>query len=205
MYNNNLLAQRRLVPHYIATFSIAGAQTLLNSLPADTPDEQDYKTIQQINLQRLSATEGFELSEAQYQTLHSIADAYGTQAPAAQALLNLLLGEQFEWLIPTVSGKNTLIPYPKVPLGELKAANRLLVKPNPAKEQVTISLPPFFSETQTTLYLFNTNGETIRQLTIVRGEYNVALPTHNLQNGVYFLSLVADGIRLAQTKLVVQH
>ncbi|QQS28789.1 MAG: hypothetical protein IPM47_18390 [Sphingobacteriales bacterium] len=79
-------------------------------MPAETQDEQDYKTVQQINLLRLSAINGFELSEAQYETLHCIADAYGTQAPAAQALLNLLTGEQFEWWMPT--GSEKLLRYP---------------------------------------------------------------------------------------------
>ncbi|HRK29372.1 MAG TPA: right-handed parallel beta-helix repeat-containing protein, partial [Chitinophagales bacterium] len=109
---NTLFAQRCRLTNLTRQGNFADALTLLNSLPATTPDEQDYKTVQQINLQFQSATETFELSQTQFQTLHSIADAYGTQAPAAQALLNLLHGEQFEWLVPTGSEKTTPMPYP---------------------------------------------------------------------------------------------
>lgn len=202
---NTPFALRSLIGQKARYGNIDDAQTLLNSLPADTPDEQDCKTVQQINLQRLSATEGFELSEAQYQTLHSIADAYSTQAPAAQALLNLLTGEPFEWLVPTGSEKTTPIPYPQVPLIDLKTANRLWVQPNPAKEQVSISIPPFVAEKQATLYLYNTQGTSVQQIPVPYGEYQLSIPTHHLPNGVYFIRLVADGIRLANAKLVIQH
>lgn len=103
------------------------------------------------------------------------------------------------------SGKNAQPPYPQVPLIDLKTANRLWVQPNPASQHISIGIPPFLTETQTTLYLFNTQGKIIQQIALVNGEYTIDLSTHHLPNGIYFLSLIADGVRLAQTKLVVQH
>ncbi|QQS31034.1 MAG: T9SS type A sorting domain-containing protein [Sphingobacteriales bacterium] len=203
---NTPFALRSLIGQKAGNGNIADAQTLLNSLPADTPDEQDYKTVQQINLQRLSATDTFSLSEPQYQALSNIAESYQNQAPGAQALLNLLTGEQFEWLIPTESGKTSSTPpYPKVPLTDLKTANRLWVQPNPAKEQVTISLPLFLTEKQSTLQLYNAQGNIVQHIPIPDGEQTLTLPTTYLLNGVYFLSLITDGVRIAQTKLVIQH
>jgi len=103
------------------------------------------------------------------------------------------------------SGKNAQPPYPQIPLIDLKAANRLMVQPNPAREQVTISIPPFIAEKQTELYLYNTQGMAVQQIPVASGKYTLTLPTQDLPNGIYFLSLIAGGVRLAQTKLVVQH
>ena len=36
-------------------------------------------------------------------------------------------------------------------------------------------------------------------------EHTLTLPTQDLPNGVFFLSLMTDGVRLANTKLVIQH
>lgn len=127
------------------------------------------------------------------------------QAPAAQALLNLLHGEQFEWQIPLYTGKTTPPPYPQVTLINLTPANRLMVQPNPAREQVTINIPLFIAEKQTELYLYNTQGMAVQQIPVAPDEYALTLPTQDLPNGVYFLSLMADGIRLAHAKLVIQH
>ncbi|OWY25322.1 hypothetical protein BVG80_03080 [Sphingobacteriales bacterium TSM_CSM] len=103
------------------------------------------------------------------------------------------------------SGKTTPPPYPQVPLKDLKTANRLWVQPNPAKEQVTISIPPFIAEKQTLLHLYNTQGKLTEQIPVAPGEFALTLPTQHLPNGVYFLSLMADGIRVANAKLVIQH
>jgi len=202
---NTLFALRSLIGQKAGNGNIADALTLLNSLPTNTLDEQDYKTVQQINLQRLTATDTFSLSEPQYQALSNIAESYQTQAPGAQALLNLLNGEQFEWQIPLYTGKTTPPPYPQVPLINLKTENRLWVRPNPAKEQVSISIPLFIAEKQTELYLYNTQGIAVQQIPVAYGEYELSIHTQDLQNGVYFLSLMADGIRVANAKLVIQH
>jgi len=103
------------------------------------------------------------------------------------------------------SGKTTPPPYPQVPLINLKTENRLWVHPNPAREQVTINIPPFIAEKQTELYLYNTQGMAVQQIPVSPGEYTLTLPTQDLPNGVYFLSLMADGIRVAHAKLVIQH
>lgn len=103
------------------------------------------------------------------------------------------------------SGKTTPPPYPQVPLINLKTENRLWVQPNPAKEQVTINIPPFVAEKQTMLHLFNAQARAIQEILIPNEEYEVSINTQDLPNGVYFLSLMADGIRVANAKLVIQH
>ncbi|MBK9461826.1 MAG: hypothetical protein IPN94_20955 [Sphingobacteriales bacterium] len=95
------------------------AQSILDNLPTDTPDEQDYQTIQQIHLQLDIATQNqtpFSLSTEQNEALQNIALAYGTQAPYAQTLLGILTGQTFDWQLPDLT-ENEKLPHtlPQVP------------------------------------------------------------------------------------------
>ena len=205
---NTTYAVRMLLSSKIKRGQYANAQAMLNYLPATNPDEQDYKTIQQINLQRLSATaEGFELTDEQYQQLRTIALAYGTQAPYAQTLLGILTGQTFDWQLPdlTENEKTTRIPYPQVPLADLKALNTLVVQPNPAQQSTQITLPPFAVEQNAQLQIFDVTGKLVQNVSLNNGSTLTTLDVKDLPNGLYILSLSADGVRLAQAKMVVQH
>ncbi|OWY25325.1 hypothetical protein BVG80_03095 [Sphingobacteriales bacterium TSM_CSM] len=206
---NTTYAIRALLSSKVEREHYTDAQAMLSYLPADTPDEQNYKTVQQINLQRLSATEGFELSEAQYQTLHTIADAYGAQAPAAQALLGLLRGEHFDWQIPeddAESGKTDAHPrYKDVALLGKSVLNRLVATPNPANYTVNVQLPAYFTENSPNLSLYDTHGKQLKSWTIDKEQANIDIHIDDLPNGIYLLNYTTDGTTLANTKLVIQH
>ena len=206
---NTTYAVRALLSSKIEREQFANAQTMLTYLPATTPDEQDYKTIQQINLQRLSATtQGFELSEQQYQALRNIAAAYGTQAPAAQTLLALLRGEYFEWQIPneTESSKTDTHPrYKDVALLGKEVLNRLSVTPNPANNSINVQLPNYLSEQPAVLNIYNLSGKLFATINTNKEQSTTTISTTDLPNGVYLISYTADGITLSSAKVVVQH
>ncbi|QQS29936.1 MAG: T9SS type A sorting domain-containing protein [Sphingobacteriales bacterium] len=204
---NSTYAKHCLFGSLMRHGDMAEAQTLLNGIPDGTPAEQDYKTVQQINLQFQSATEPFSLSETQYETLRAIADCYQTQSPAAQVLLNLLEGEQYEWQIPenASDGKSATPPYPKASLTELKSANRLWIHPNPAKEQVTVNIPFYLFETNAFLQVFDTGGKLLQNIEFDQGQTSIILNTEKWANGLYILSLQSGDARLAQAKLSVLH
>ncbi|MBK9461165.1 MAG: T9SS type A sorting domain-containing protein [Sphingobacteriales bacterium] len=207
---NTTYAVRALLSSKAERGQYANAQAMLNYLPATNPDEQDYKTIQQINLQRLSATaEGFELSEEQYQQLRTIALAYGTQAPYAQTLLGLLRGEYFDWTIPeddTESGKTNTHPrYKDVALLGKSVLNRLVATPNPANYTVNVQLPAYFTENSANLSLYDTHGKQLKSWTIDKEQASIDIHIDDLPNGIYLLNYTTDGTTLANTKLVIQH
>lgn len=204
---NTTYAVRALLSSKMERGDYATAQSILDNLPATTPDEQEYKTIQQINLQFQSATEAFSLSETQYQTLHNIATAYGTQAPAACALLSLLRGEYCDWQLPTNagSGKTERKGYPQVPLIDLQASNKLMVRPNPGNDRIAVLVPPFVVEKEATIAVFDTNGKLYQQLGLAEGQSNLNLNISDLPNGIYIVNMTADGATVATAKLVVQH
>ena len=207
---NTTYAVRALLSSKAEREHYTDAQAMLSYLPATTPDEEDYKTIQQINLQRLSATaEGFELSEEQYQQLRTIALAYGTQAPYAQTLLGLLRGEYFDWTIPeddTESGKTNTHPrYKDVALLGKSVLNRLVATPNPANYTVNVQLPAYFTENSANLSLYDTHGKQLKSWTIDKEQASIDIHIDDLPNGIYLLNYTTDGTTLANTKLVIQH
>lgn len=207
---NTLFALRTLVNAKIDQGDWEAAQTIVNNLPADTPEEQDYQTVQQINLQRLSSDETFALSEEQEATLYNIANAYGHQAPAAQTILTLLKGAQFDWVISDdeadESGKtDTKIRYPKAELSNLKALKQLLINPNPMGETATLLLPPFDLGQAATLQVFDVSGNLVQSQSLPANAATATIEAKDLRNGMYIVALQADGVVLSQSKLIVQH
>ena len=207
---NSTFALRTLVASKAARGDYSTAQSILDNLPTDTPDEQDYQTIQQINLQLSIATQNqtpFSLSTEQNEALQNIALAYGTQAPYAQTLLGILTGQTFDWQLPdlTENEKTTRIPYPQVPLADLKALNTLVVQPNPAQQSAQITLPPFAVEQNAQLQVFDVTGKLVQSISLNNSSTLTTLDVKDLANGLYIVSLSADGVRLAQAKMVVQH
>jgi hypothetical protein len=188
-HNTRLVAQRRLVPYYIdndttGMYSILldentpfalrslisqkarhgnidDAQSLLDTLPATTPDELDYKAVQQIKINR-SVNDNFELNESLYQQLNTIAEAQGYQAPAACALLSLLRGEYCEWQLPNNSGSGKTSSHPRyktAPLLDKAAISRLNISPNPANNSITVQLPVYLSEQPMLLNIYDLQGK----------------------------------------------
>lgn len=72
----------------------------------------------------------------------------------------------------------------------------VLLNPNPANDEVTITLP---SNVEGKLEVFNLSGECVKQLEM-EGLY-ASINTASLPNGVYFISIEGKGT----SKLVVQH
>lgn len=204
---NTIYALRTLVSSKMEQGIFTDAQTLLDALPAETPEEQDYKTLQQININRLGNA-GFELSESQYQQLKTIADARGYQAPAACSLLSLLRGEYCEWLIPSDagSGKTAARPrYKKVPLSGKTVLNRLLITPNPANHSFEVQLPAYLSDQPRSIQIVNLSGKTLQSVALAPEQQNINMSTRDLPNGILLVQYTADGIVVAAAKVVVQH
>ncbi|OWY25765.1 T9SS C-terminal target domain-containing protein [Sphingobacteriales bacterium UPWRP_1] len=182
------------------------AQEIINNLPANTPEEQDFITIQQINLQRLSAAQNFELDIEQANQLYAIANAYGYQAPAAQALLGLLNGNYYEWAIPQNNSKSApSLRYPAAQLTGNPYIGTLAIIPNPAAQTAQVTIPPLYRLQQTELHLYNLHGKLMLRQAIPAFAYTATLNVQTLPSGIYFAVLNAQGMPTAQVKLMIQH
>lgn len=203
---NTTYALRTLVSSKTEQGIFADAQILLDAMPADTPEEQDYKTVQQININRLGNA-GFELSESQYQQLKTIADIRGYQAPAACAMLSLLRGEYCEWQLPNNSGSGKTSPHPRhktAPLLDKAAISGFKISPNPANNSITIQLPVYLSEQPVLLYIYDLQGRLYKTIPVESKQTIFIVSTSDFPNGLFLFSLRADGIILANAKVLIQ-
>ncbi|MBK9461827.1 MAG: T9SS type A sorting domain-containing protein [Sphingobacteriales bacterium] len=68
-----------------------------------------------------------------------------------------------------------------------------------------MTLPPFAVEQNAQLQIFDVTGKLVQNVSLNNGSTLTTLDVKDLPNGLYILSLSADGVRLAQAKMVVQH
>ena len=203
---NNKFALRALLSAKMEQQQWQTAQDIINNLPANTPEEQDFITIQQINLQRLSAAQNFELDIEQANQLYAIANAYGYQAPAAQALLGLLNGNYYEWAIPQNNSKSApSLRYPAAQLTGNPSGSALTIIPNPAAQTAQVTIPPLFAQQPTELCLYDMHGKLMLRQAIPAFAYSTTLNLKDMKAGVYLTALYCNNMKIAQTKLIVAH
>ena len=80
-----------------------------------------------------------------------------------------------------------------------------MVQPNPAQQSAQITLPPFIVEQNAQLQVFDVTGKLVQNISLNNSSTLTTLDVKDLANGLYIVSLSADGVRLAQAKMVVQH
>jgi hypothetical protein len=83
---------------------------------------------------------------------------------------------------------------------------RLWVYPNPANDIVSVLTLQEWLPPQSTLQIHDMAGRLVKRVTVMPNNHGFStFAVTDLPNGLYLLSLSADGVRLAQAKMVVQH
>lgn len=86
--------------------------------------------------------------------------------------------------------------------------NQLLVQlesyPNPASESVTFKCSFSFQPKNAEIKIYNMMGAVVKQYTLA-GEDKAVLSVADINEGVYYYSVFADGKALAGSKLIVKH
>ena len=72
--------------------------------------------------------------------------------------------------------------------------------PNPANSYITIDIPAAYNKS--TLHIMNTQGQLVYSQTVVAGVQNIQLD--NIANGLYMVTIQADGKRVYTYKIVVE-
>ena len=98
-----------------------------------------------------------------------------------------------------------LFPAPFPPPSE-GARGRLMVFPNPANEQVAVLTPYQWLPHKSVLQVHDVLGRLVATIAVLPNSSDfTTIDVSTLPNGIYLISLTADGVRLAQAKMVVQH
>lgn len=210
VYAENLLlgehtntAIRGVVGMRVLRGDLAGAQTLLDSMPIANQDDQWFKDIMAINLDIAdSGAEGFDLSIAQEQTLHTIAAVeHSLMRGYACALLSQWRGYTCTEELPEglIEGEEREGKADKLP-----APLDTQVYPNPVNAGVLhVRYADLIGE-RLYLELFNSSGQILQQ-TEFQNSGSTTLPIGHLPDGAYWLRLYHSSRVIHSGKIVVLH
>lgn len=177
----------------------AGAHSILNTLPSVTQDEQWFKSVQEINLERLQNPLTFTLSASQDSLLNEVAYSQSSERGYARALLSFLKGIQFSPDFEVPQRNRSSGPNP--PNRVKKVLDTVSIHPNPANGQVEVVI----SEVQngaTTVTLSGLNGEVVRTFQFDGADrYNI--PLDGLPSGMYFLQIKNPEKIIGRARLVI--
>ncbi len=218
---NTLEADRILFGTYLANDDLATAGAKLNSMTANTQDEQDWIDLQDIVLQlAIETLTVFEIDAAQEQLIRNLA-AQIPESPVttdAKSILRLVFGEDFPIVVPQ-------LPQSKTGPGAPNEENFFEVEaeaenhnnseihrvvhigknyPDPFDE---ITYIPYFIPAESeraSLKIYNMNGGLLREISLDRGHNVLELRASDLwSEGIYFYTVEVNHEVVLHDKMVL--
>lgn len=176
------------------------AQTLLDAFPAQQTDDQYFKTVQQINLNRWQQGVTFVLSEADEATLNTIANSSYPSGAYAKGMLSELKNRVFEPTMPIPPGERNAQEE------KLSTKEHLTIVPNPATERADIILPQQVKVGENArLLIIDARGSIVQSLWVPQDARSVTIDLSRYASGIYF-AIFTDGDEVpSQAKFVVSH
>ena len=203
---NSYLAKRLSLDYYIQHQNYTQAQTLLNSLPTNTPERQDFKTLYQIRLNLEQSNRSiFELTPTEDATITTMANlARSNFGFEAQAMLYLVRGREFPIQLPPVpaglpTDNGTSIQFKNQT--DPNSAKFSAIYPNPSANNLYLNYQLTDTE-KATICLYNLNGQLVLQQHI-SGNGQLQMPTQNLPAGIYYYTIVLNNQLVVRSKVVI--
>lgn len=178
----------------------AGAHSILNTLPSLTQDEQWFKSVQEINLERLQNPLNFILSASQDSLLNEVAFSQSSERSYARALLSFLKGTQFSPDFEVPQRNRSSRPNP--PSLIKKDLNKVSIHPNPANSHVEVVLADVQAK-PTDIIISGFSGKILRTFHFDNGAERYNIPLEGLPAGMYFLQIKSPEKVIGRTRLVV--
>ena len=198
---NNDKTWRILYGLYLQLDNIEGALATLENL-SDTDENDHFQLIQEINLERLqSTTSAYELSEFEKLQLQEIAHSPSSERGHARALLSMLDDQTF-WPEQNLE----LLEYSggQLPIVAQETSNEILLKafPNPAKNNIQLSLPYYF-EDGIDVETYSISGILLQSHRFGEGQH-LDIDVSSLSEGMYFLKVHSSDHTVGVVKVAVQ-
>jgi hypothetical protein len=174
-----------------------GFANVLNTYPIENQDDDWFVQVQNINLQRLTATSPFVLSAQQESFLYQVALSFSPARGYARGLLALLKDERLDDPDPEEEGepKNTTL------VGE-NSPQTYNIYPNPAQDEIIIKYPSDASNAILTIY--DQYGRLVIMTRLEASDMKT-ISAKDLHNGLYFLAVSNASSILFRSKLAVNH
>lgn len=200
-------AKRLLIPYYIEEGDFVVAQSLLDDLPQNSPEEQNYYSLYTIykNVYE-SGRNIWEMTAAEELVVRNIANSGTATTFDAQAVLYLAYGEEFPIELPalptfleTEIQQQLTITFKTDHLADV---DKCKIYPNPTQNYLLIEHNLGVDETATFL-LYDTQGQLLQQQPI-SGQGNEQLSLTDVSAGMYYYKIVHEnGHSLQQDKIIV--
>ncbi len=199
MEENTTLAKRYRIGLKLFQEDFSTAQVLIQNLPTETEDDQNFKAIQKINLEWQTTGPEFALSTAQETTLDNIVASRTPSAGYAKSLLTILNDDIFDPELPDLLEERSV---ESIVSGETHQV--FSIKPNPASGFVNISIPKHAEAAGGILRITNLNGRVIKELSVETGQ-EVTVSIADWKDGLYIASLRIASAVTHYSKFVVKH
>ena len=189
------IAKQGIFGIYLKIRDYENAEASLNELSSDLLNDQYFKQVQTINLNRLK-TKSLQLSEEEIEVLTVISNSDEASSSYAKGLLSNMLGTIYE---PTPSAFE-IGDYRK---GEEKTnVEKLKIYPNPSNEIVTIYIPKCQNNNCIMdILIVNQFGiEVFNKKNLDSG--NIIINSKDIGSGLFLVNLTENGESRSQQKLV---
>jgi hypothetical protein len=173
------------------------AVALLEELPESSTDDIYFKDVQRINLRRLDNSNEFDLTDEDEATLNGVAESNEPSAGYAKALLGLLTGRYFDPIVPEIaSDRNASI------IKEDYLLQKIMVSPNPAKENITIQIDVDMIRDNNEIKIYNATGLLVKKLK-TNNTGIIVTDVSEFNEGIYFVVLFDNDKLLSKAAFVV--
>ena len=196
--DDNQKAARWLLGIQLKKGDFVKAAQLINAWPQNNLEDQYFREVMSINLQRLS-NDQFVLSEQQENLLYQLSYSDFAIRENARAILVLLNGEQFPIDMVETEGTNLSVPEQNSTLTDVKKYHLF---PNPAKGEFTVEYSILQEKMPQFLQINDLNGKLIKQIQLDDSGKRI-INTNEFLSGIYFLSIRTSKTIEWQEKLVI--
>jgi hypothetical protein len=145
------------------------------------------------------------MNDSELEIIRQISNSGTVASDPAKAILSLLNGE---YVHPEIERTNLQSTYTKTGLNyedKIKMIPEIHVYPNPTNSIFTIRFQPKEQKHKIILQIVDITGKIAIENSIANASDQVTFDSSNLQNGIYFILLVNNGMVSSSTKLVVNH
>lgn len=186
-------AKTAIYTSYIYEGNLAGAATYLQSLGSTSEALGDFKTIQQINLNRIPYGPYYQATSSELSTVPSIAQKTHPYAGYGKALYYHLTGELLQSDLPNVFDTHSN------PRSVSKKQNRSSIYPNPITQQFTVE----YDETKEGIItVCDLVGKVLYTSTISN---DMTISANGWKEGMYIVTIQSDNEVLLQEKIILIH
>jgi hypothetical protein len=204
---NDLISNKQLIPIYIERGMTGQASELLQSISqAQSDDEtQNYVLLMTVlNDLRRSNGNVFTMTLDQQQEVRQVATSETQISSAAKNILGLVFQEYYDVRPVPLPQDIQVAARQSAPVDSSAYVNNLLkVFPNPAATSLNVDFTIAKKFSKASLHVFDASGSLVSEIPVNQMNGQMIINTSKMENGIYFIELIADDDIVSVKKFVI--